>query len=108
MPSIKQIIQARILEFGFTLSEITLDSYITKIGIDGSREYNTDNAIDADKLMYAIVPMLLLVPKVSEGQYSREYAIANIKAYYQSLCLELGLPDTLNPVPSITDKSNQW
>lgn len=108
MATTKEVVKSRLLEFGASISEITLDSYITKSKINGSANFTSENAVDADRAMYEIIPMLLLLPKISEGQFSREYVVAGITGYYQILCDALGLENKLNPQPKIIDKSDIW
>jgi hypothetical protein len=108
MVTIKEIIYARLSEFGLNLSTVTIDSYITETGIDSSIEFTKENAINADKVLYSIIPLLLVIPKISEGNFSREIVVAGLTAYYKSLCLKLGLSDKLSPQPIVKNASNRW
>jgi hypothetical protein len=108
MATIKEIIVSRCADFSFEVSEVTLESYIVKSGTDGGELYAQSNAKKADAIMYAIIPLLLLMPDVSEGQFSKKYNQAGIISFYKNLCAELDLPDKLNPQPKIVNKSNIW
>lgn len=108
MATIKEVILSQCADFGFEVSEITLDAHFVKTGGVSSDVYSADNAKVADKVMYSIIPLLLLMPEVSEGQFSKKYNVAGITTYYKSLCIDLNLPDKLNPQPKIVNKSNIW
>jgi len=108
MATIKEIVIARLSEFSVSLATNTIDSYITASGIDGSQTFTLENAISVDSIMYQIIPLIMTLPKISEGQYSREYVVSGLLAYYKSLCVTLGLPDKLTPQPKIQNASNRW
>ena len=108
MATIKEVIEANLADFGFEVSAVTLDSHFVKTGGVSSDVYSADNAKVADKVMYSIIPLLLLMPEVSEGQFSKKYNVAGITTYYKSLCIDLNLPDKLNPQPKIVDRSDRW
>ena len=108
MATIKEVIVSQCGDFGFEVSEVTLEAYILKTGGVGSDLYSVENAKTVDRIMYAITPLLLLMPEVSEGQYTKKYNVAGIISFYKNLCAELGLPDKLNPQPKIVNKSNLW
>lgn len=108
MATIKEIIYSRLSEFGLNLSNVTMDSYITETGIDSSVQFTQENAINADKVLYSIIPLLLVIPKISEGNFSREIVVQGLTTYYKSLCLKLGLEDKLSPQPKIKNLSDRW
>lgn len=107
MATIKEIIYARLSEFGLNLSNVTMDSYITETGIDANIEFTSTNALSADKVMYQIIPLLLVIPKISEGDFSREIVVQGLTTYYKSLCLKLGLSDKLSPQPIVQNYSKR-
>ncbi len=108
MATIKEVVKARLSEFGASISDITLDSYFTKANIDGGANFVGENAQYAERAMYEIIPLLLLLPKISEGQFSREYVADGLASYYKILCLDLGLENKLTPQPKVSNRSNIW
>ncbi|RPE05551.1 hypothetical protein EGT74_24520 [Chitinophaga lutea] len=53
--------------------------------------------------IHAQLPLMLAgVQDVSEGGYSIKWNLDGIKAWYSALAGELGLPDLLTPVPTVT------
>ena len=108
MATIKEVIVSQCADFGFEVSDITLESYLVKSGTDGGDLYAQSNAKKADFILYTIIPLLLIMPEVSEGQFTKKYNVAGITTFYKSLCADLGLPDNLNPQPKVVNKSNIW
>lgn len=108
MATIKEIVVSRLSEFSVSLETNTIDSYITQSVIDGSSTFTVENSSSVDKIMYQIIPLIMALPKISEGQYSREYVLSGLTTYYNSLCENLGLPNKLNPQPKIKSVSNRW
>lgn len=63
--------------------------------------------------MYNTMSSILPMANVSEGGYSVSWDIAGLKLWYNSLCLELGVVNLLNPDPVVTkpkirNRSNFW
>jgi hypothetical protein len=63
--------------------------------------------------IYNSMSSILPFANVSEGGYSVTWNLDGLKLWYNSLCLEIGVPNLINPEPvfnkpKIRNRSNMW
>lgn len=83
--------------FGITMRESFIEEACMLAGIERGDEFSKEN-IDAVKFgMAKIIPSLMARPtSVSENGFSVSWDMSGLKAYYSTLCKELGIKDELN------------
>lgn len=106
--TIKEYIIAKLATFGYSISDEEITALEAETGADTSATYSASDATVLQTAMIGIIPSLLARPKVSEGGYSVEYNPAGLAKYYEMLCIDLGVENTLAPKPKIKDHSSRW
>jgi hypothetical protein len=92
-------------KFGLTAGEIIIIMIENDIDPDAPMTGKADT-IALKKAVYNQLPLMLAgLQDVSEGGYSVKWNVDGIKLWYSTLAVELGLPDILNPTPTITGVS---
>lgn len=110
MITAKEYIEATLQEFNITVSDAELTVQLSLNGISDNDTFTPEIFGSIQKTIVAIIPKLLLISEVSEGDLTIKWNIDGIKAYYSMLCKELGIEDKLNAIntPTITNRSNLW
>lgn len=92
---------------GFGLSGNDIELIAIKSGLDLEQGVSVR---DCDLAIYKRMSIVLknTLQNVSEGGYSISWNMEALKIYYQSLCEEIGMPNTLYSQPKIRNKSNIW
>ena len=110
MITAKEYIEAKLQEFSITISDAELTVQLLLNGVGENETFSPAIFTPIKKTLVAIIPQLLLVSEVSEGDLTIKWNIDGVKAYYSILCKELGLEDVLNTAtkPTITNRSNIW
>ncbi len=105
---IKDYITSKFQTFGIELSEADLADISMTVSL--ADEFTQDNKNDVYlALVGNVIPQLLLRPKsISESGFSISYDNDALKNYYEWLCNELGIEDTLNDISKISDASDIW
>lgn len=90
------------------VSESLIDAELINVDLNGDSDYNSEAKVKIDKLIYNIIPQLLLAPKsITEGGFSITYDKDAMIAYYRMIAEQLGLPNNLEK-NKIRDRSNLW
>lgn len=110
MVTAKEYIATSLQEFNIAISDAELSVQLSLNGISGSEIFTPEMYKSIQKTIVAIIPKLLLMSEISEGDLTIKWNIEGVKAYYSMLCKELGIEDKLNTanVPTITNRSNLW
>lgn len=101
----REYLAVKLSKFGVTADEIeaiVLENPVLE------EDLNVQNCKEA---MYKTMSSLLQFSDVSEGSYSVKWNLEGLKLWYNSLCLELGKPNVMEPVvvkPQIRNRSNYW
>lgn len=104
-----EIIKKRLKKYKVELDDDELSSYLSENGLSGTDEFLPENGHHVKKSMASFIGSLLAIPAMSQGDFSRKFDVAGIKAYYSLLCRELGEPDLLNTSDNIVqDRSGLW
>lgn len=96
---------------GLNVSSDDIDIMLIKAGIDGNAVCsNADDMRQCDVAVYRRMSVVLkpMMQNVSEGGYSISWNVEAVKAFYASLCDELGMENVLFTRPRIRNKSNLW
>lgn len=95
--NVGEYMKERFESFGITLKESFIMEACIMAGIDMGDEFSGRN-IDSVKFgMSKIIPSLMARPtSVSESGLSISWDMSGLKAYYSTLCKELGMKDELN------------
>lgn len=111
MATVKDYIETKLQRFNITISDIELAVSFAENGLSPNDLYTGANIIKVKKTFVSIIPELLLIAEVSEGDLTLKWNIEGIKAYYAMLCNELEIDDKLNiavQTPKVYNKSNLW
>lgn len=92
---------------GFGLSSKDIELIALKASLDLDQEASSERC---DLAIYNRMSVVLknTLQNVSEGGYSISWNMEAVKRYYESLCEEIGMPNTLYSQPKIRNKSNIW
>ncbi|WP_018675728.1 DUF6706 family protein [Riemerella columbina] len=106
--TIGEYIQEKLSLWSVSYSDALIGAELSKLNLQATEEYVSNNAEKVDLFFYNVLPEMLLMPNsVSEGGYSISYDKKAMESYYNLLSKRLDLPNLL-PQPTITDISNQW
>jgi len=103
--TLSSFIQSKLGQFGIELSSNELTALFIDNSLNESDDYETTKA---KKLLYSIIPELLVKPSISEGGYSVKYDSNSLVSYYNLLCSDLGLENKLIKQPKVHNASNRW
>jgi len=106
--TIKEYIVTKLATFGYSISDNEITALEVEAGVDTSATYTSSDVATVKQAMVDIIPSLLARPKVTEGGFSVEYSPENLAKYYNMLCIDLGIDNTLVPKPKINDHSSRW
>ena len=106
--TIKEYIVTKLATFGYSISDNEITALEVEAGVDTSATYTSSDVATVKRAMVGIIPSLLARPKVTEGGYSVEYNPAGLAKYYEMLCIDLGIENTLAPKPKIKNHSDRW
>lgn len=101
----REYLAVKLSKFGITADEIeaiVLENPVLE------EDLNVQNCKEA---MYNTMSSLLQFSDVSEGDYSVKWNLDGLKLWYNTLCIELGKPNVMEPVvskPQIRNRSNYW
>lgn len=101
-------IKKKLRKFGLSIEDDELNVMLTELGESPDGELTPSSIIVAKRVMVSTIPELLLVPDISQGDFSKKYNNDGIIAYYGMLCDELGEENKLTPQPRVFDASNRW
>lgn len=105
--TVGEYITNKLGEFGYAMPTDEIDLHLQGVGLTLSDELAQANLTQARKVLLVIIPELLLLPDVSEGDLSIKRDRAAIVSYYGMLCAQLGVTDMLNQA-RIQNRSNRW
>jgi hypothetical protein len=90
---------------GLNVTSDDVSIILIKSGLNGSAQLDINAC---DNAIYNRMSVVLkgMTQNVTEGGYSVSWNMDAVKAFYKSLCYELGKPNVLRPV--IRNKSNIW
>lgn len=111
MATVKEYIEAKLQRFNITISDVELAVYLTENQVSENDELTEIILEKVKKTFISIIPELLLISEVSEGDLTLKWNIDGIKAYYSMLCKDLGIEDNINSqlqIPVIVNKTNLW
>lgn len=108
MATVKEYIDSKVSKFGFVVSDAELDIMLEAQQLSRDAPMAVGLLDKVNLALVSIIPELLLIPDISEGQFSQKYNAEGIKAYYKMLCTQLGIEDKLDPQPKVRDRSNIW
>lgn len=111
MAKIRDLIISKLKRFYFMMDTVEVDVLLLDQGLDGEATYSASDAEGVKRAMISIIPELLLMPDVSQGDFSVKRNVAGLKAYYALLCKDLGIEDSVNPPDEdyiVRDKSFLW
>ncbi|MFA6973999.1 MAG: DUF6706 family protein [Parcubacteria group bacterium] len=106
--TIKEYIVVKLATFGYSISDEEITALEAETGADTSATYTASDATVVQKALIGIIPSLLARPKVTEGGFSVDYNPSGLAQYYEMLCIDLGIENTLVPKPKIKDHSSRW
>lgn len=101
----REYLAVKLSKFGVTADEIeaiVLENPVLE------EDLNVQNCKEA---IYNTMSSILPLANVSEGGYSVSWDIEGLKLWYNSLCIELGKPNSMQPTvvkPQIRNRSNFW
>lgn len=110
MITVQEYIETKLQRFNISIGDVELAAALVENGLGVSDAYAPGNAKKVKETFVSIIPEMLLMSEVSEGDLTIKWNIEGVKAYYAMLCKELGIDDKLNNVstPTITNRSNLW
>lgn len=106
--TIKEYIVVKLATFGYSISDEEITALEAETGDDLSATYTASGATVVKTAMVGIIPSLLARPSVTEGGFSVAYSPEGLAKYYQMLCIDLGIENTLSSSPKIKDHSSRW
>ncbi|MCJ8153243.1 hypothetical protein MKJ01_05640 [Chryseobacterium sp. SSA4.19] len=89
----KEYFQSKLRRLSITMSDADLDVFFASKQIDGA--FDLTKPDDMDKLFTEIVLELLIVPDISEDDYSIKYDRKSLESWYAMECSRLGIDDLL-------------
>lgn len=101
-------IKAKLRRFHLRMDDAELNVLLAGLGESPASELTETSMVVAKRVIVSAIPELLLVPDVSQGDYSHKLNKDAVVKYYGMLCDELGVENKLTPQPKVRDKSNYW
>lgn len=89
----KEYFQSKLRRLSITMSDADLDVFFASKQIDGA--FDLIKPDDMDKLFTEIVLELLIIPDISEDDYSVKYDRKALESWYAMECSRLGIGDLL-------------
>ncbi|MCT4287352.1 hypothetical protein OZ664_11635 [Elizabethkingia sp. HX WHF] len=89
------------------VSEEVLNVELINAGVDGSSEYNAEMKEKVQKVLYNLIPTLVLPSSIGEGGMSISYDKDKMELFYDLLCSDLNMPNKLKR-NKIKDITSQW
>lgn len=89
----KEYFQSKLRRLSITMSDADLDVFFASKQIDGAQDLIKPD--DMDKFFTEIVLELLIVPDLSEDDYSIKYERKALESWYAMECSRLGIDDLL-------------
>ena len=109
MSTVEEIISLEFADFGIDNSQARMDKVLVDANLNGGDTYTTTIAPQVDMaILQVISKRIAQATKITEGGYSVEYNVEGMKAYLLALQTRLGIVDTADKTPIITDKSYLW
>lgn len=107
---IKDFVVEKLSAWGLEYSEALLLAEISRVGLNGDAEYDSNASQGIDLIFYNIIPDLMMRPSnITEGGFSISYDKKSLTNFYNQLCRKLGKPSLLvSNDNSITDITKQW
>jgi len=107
--TIGNYIKSKLSKFQFLIGDEELEAVLIDHDLTPATEYVKDLSVQVKKVLISIIPELLAMPDIAQGDYSIKYKVDGIKAYYSMLCKETGEPDVFNPNQyTIVDRTDIW
>lgn len=108
--TISAYITAKLGSFGYSVTVEEITAMELEAGISFSSDYDgSSSVVDIVKTALAgVIPSLLAAPDITEGGYSVKYDRTGLVQYYDMLCIDLDIENTLITKPKIKDHSNRW
>lgn len=101
-------IKTKLRRFHLSMDDAELNVLLAGLGESPASELTETSMVVAKRVIVSAIPELLLVPDVSQGDYSHKLNKDAVVKYYGMLCDELGVENKLTPQPKVRDKSNYW
>lgn len=101
-------IKTKLRRFHLTMDDAELNVLLAGLGESPASELTEASLTVAKRVIVSVIPELLLVPDVSQGDYSHKLNKDAVITYYGMLCDELGEENKLAPQPKVRNKSNYW
>lgn len=105
--TVREFVADTLTRFGYTMSSTGLDAKFIDAAVDDSATYSSLTSTGAKRLIWTLIPELLVLPDIAEDSLSIKRNPDGIKLYYSLLSRELGEVDTLSQ-PLIRDASCRW
>ena len=106
--TLAEFITSKLKSFQLSVSSGELEVILANHGETPNSALTNQTMIIAKQVIVETIPELLLMPDISQGDFSRKLDKSGVIAYYTLLCDELGLENKLARQPRIYDASNRW
>ena len=99
--TIRDYISQKLSSFSIKLREADFVDITLSFQLDPLGEVTEDNKRMVDIAYTSFIPTILARPDVSEGSLSISYDRGALTEFYNSMCIQLGIPNTLIRKPKI-------
>lgn len=101
--TIKEYFNNRNKRLGINMENSQVDTYILSFGLDGNEQVSDSNKLDIAYM--DLVKDLLLLPNISEDDYSISYNRDSLLSWYRLEAKRLGIDDSLSSDNQVQDMS---
>lgn len=107
MATLKEYVSAKLTPFRYALSEQEMDIAFIEAGVENS-ELTAETLNNGKLVLWMLIPGLLALPDVSEGDFSIKYNRTGLTALKDQIGEELELVPRETDPTIVQDKSDLW